>query len=450
MLRKKLHSLSVLGNKTALACIVLVASPLVWYSTVLIALMNVVGSVGAVTAIDSTSKILIWSLHFSGLILSALVGAKVARKFPRIKFLTVWMIIGIVMSLSLLAVSTSSIPLLCLLAILLGVSFGIGMPACMSYYSDYIAVENRGRVSGIAMLVSGIGIFVLGYLPTESSLVLGLGLAGWRLGSLLIFLYLKSPIVVESKKGIVSYKSIVSQRSFLTYYVPWIMFSFVNYLTAPIETSFAGDSTEIGILIKTVFLAIFAVLGGFFFDSIGRKRVAIAGFTVLGLSAAALGLSPSGIFGLYFSAALEGTAWGFLLVLFLLTLWGDLSQAMPSDKFYAIGVAPYFFSKFLELTIGGYIASNVQSYALFPFVSFFLFLAVLPLVYAPETLPEKVMKDRELKSYLETEQKIVQKETEKNQKQEASMAEKENEESKEEPKESPEDEEARKLAEKYY
>jgi len=42
-----------------------------------------------------------------------------------------------------------------------------------------------------------------------------------------------------------------------------------------------------------------------------------------------------------------------------------------------------------------------------------LFLAIIPLLYAPETLPEKSMKDRELKNYLETAQKFAQKETEK-------------------------------------
>jgi hypothetical protein len=42
----------------------------------------------------------------------------------------------------------------------------------------------------------------------------------------------------------------------------------------------------------------------------------------------------------------------------------------------------------------------------FSFASFFLFLAVIPLMYAPETLPEKTIKDRELKSYLEKAQKV--------------------------------------------
>jgi hypothetical protein len=93
------------------------------------------------------------------------------------------------------------------------------------------------------------------------------------------------------------------------------------------------------------------------------------------------------------------------------TIWGDLSPDAPSDKYYAVGVLPFFASKFLDVAIGGYVADAVQGYtsALFSFVAFFLFLAVLPLVYAPETLPEKIVQDRELKSYIEKAQMTKEK-----------------------------------------
>jgi hypothetical protein len=38
-----------------------------------------------------------------------------------------------------------------------------------------------------------------------------------------------------------------------------------------------------------------------------------------------------------------------------------------------------------------------------------LFLAVLPLLYAPETLPEKKIRDKELKSYIEKAKKAKEK-----------------------------------------
>ena len=62
-------------------------------------------------------------------------------------------------------------------------------------------------------------------------------------------------------------------------------------------------------------------------------------------------------------------------------------------------------------TIGGTISSAFapsssggspgNSSPLFAFGAIFLFFAVLPLMYAPETLPEKSLKDRDLKSYVE-------------------------------------------------
>ena len=76
---------------------------------------------------------------------------------------------------------------------------------------------------------------------------------------------------------------------------------------------------------------------------------------------------------------------------------------------------PFFISKYLQLILGNYVTSGILPEALFSFIAFFLFLAVLPLVYAPETLPAKTMKDRELKNYIEKAKKIAQKEEEKEQ-----------------------------------
>jgi hypothetical protein len=123
---------------------------------------------------------------------------------------------------------------------------------------------------------------------------------------------------------------------------------------------------------------------------------------------ALLGVFPTGDFSLYASAMLEGASWGLLLDLFIITLWGDLGGYLASDKIYALGVMPFFLSKFLAVTMGTYIAASVSTTALFPFTALFLFLAVLPLFYAPETLPEKVMKDRDLKSYVDKAMKKVQ------------------------------------------
>jgi MFS family permease len=256
------------------------------------------------------------------------------------------------------------------------------------------------------MLLTGVGIFLFANLPIPTNALLGTALAIWRLSSILIFHYAKPRINVKVKVEDASYRKLIREQSFLTYFVPWVMFSLVNYLVAPLEPN-SGEANSLMLLAQVSFMAVFAVAGGFLIDRIGRKRIAIAGFTMLGLALAILGF-PTGNFGLYSSAMLEGTAWGLLLDLFIITLWGDLGTNVKSDKIYALGVMPFFLSKFLGLTMGQYIAQFMPTTSLFSFTAFFLFLAVLPLFYAPETLPEKVMKDRDLKSYVEKAMKKVE------------------------------------------
>jgi hypothetical protein len=89
-----------------------------------------------------------------------------------------------------------------------------------------------------------------------------------------------------------------------------------------------------------------------------------------------------------------------------------------------------------------------NAYAVFSFTAFFLFIAVLPLVYAPETLPEKIMHQRELKKYLEKAQKIAAK-AEQNE-DESKQCENNDEKDSVEFRVPEDDEKACELAEKYY
>jgi Sec-independent protein translocase protein TatA len=85
----------------------------------------------------------------------------------------------------------------------------------------------------------------------------------------------------------------------------------------------------------------------------------------------------------------------------------------------------------------------------FSLAGFFLFLAILPLLYAPETLSETTMKDRELKNYI----KKAQKEVAKAQNKEDESNECENKDEKDSVEftvNQEDDEQARELAEKYY
>jgi MFS family permease len=454
-------SLSRIETGTAFRSVMLVVNPLVWYYAAGFYLQNVLSEMSSNHILVGSDTTLIWSVHFAGIIFSALAGTLLSKKIATDRFLLIWMILGVISPLSLLAINTSSLLITCSIVLFLGVSLGLGMPACMGYYTNSIPIENRGRVSGVVMGFTAIGIVAFTLFPSTNPLLLATVLAGWRLASLLVFRGFKPQAIPTSNKENPSYKRVLSQPSFVLYLIPWVMFSLVNYLAGPVQSKIVEpDAAVLMSAIQNVMMGVFAFVGGFLLDLVGRKRIAIAGFVMLGIDAAALGMFPKELLANYFSATIDGIAWGFLWVIFIVTIWGDLSNHENSSKYYAIGVLPFFLSKFLALTVGNDMSSSILKVTgengLFSFLAFFLFLAVLPLIYAPETLPEKVMKDRDLKSYLEKAKKKV-KEAEKIIKPEPApktVAEKPKEDFIEfeiKPSENgKEDEEAARLAEKYY
>jgi accessory gene regulator protein AgrB len=89
-------------------------------------------------------------------------------------------------------------------------------------------------------------------------------------------------------------------------------------------------------------------------------------------------------------------------------LWGDLGQPSGRERYYAIGTIPFFIAGILELVVGPYV-SLIPPEAAFSLAAFFLFLAILPLLYAPETLPEKKIHERELRQYVEKAKRVKKK-----------------------------------------
>jgi MFS family permease len=158
---------------------------------------------------------------------------------------------------------------------------------------------------------------------------------------------------------------------------------------------------------------IFALIGGLFADWIGRKKVIVFGFIAMGLAYAALGVAPKAPFSWYFYIAIDGIAWGIFLVLFVLVVWGDLSSSIECrEKYYAIGSIPFFIAYLMQYFVQPYISSiQIGSFeASFSFASLFLFIAVLPLIYAPETLPEKKIQERQIRKYAEEARKLAKRE----------------------------------------
>lgn len=404
MLSKKFPRLS--GNNT-LFSIILIVNAFVWLfsaSTILREIVNI-------AAFSDYQVFTIWSVNFCGAVGSIIVGAFLAGKFhQQMRFLLFWILFGIFSSFAPIFMDLTAINNVLAMSALFSVSLGLGLPVCMTKFADYTVVENRARLGGITFLFIMVFGALISNLITENIVTSSLVLVCWRGLALAAFFITNSDEKHAKKRLDISFISLLQERHFVLYIVPWTMFSLVNYLSTSIGIIIHGEDVMYFLLfIGQILTGVFAIVGGFLSDIIGRKRITIVGFILLGLGYAVLGIYPFNTFCLYFYSIVDGIAWGIFYVIFFFTIWGDLAYGKPSEKYYALGSLPFLLSNFLRLTAGPFIANAISPYAIFSFAAFFLFLAVLPLMYAPETLPEKKIKERELKKYIEKAKKVREK-----------------------------------------
>jgi MFS family permease len=162
-------------------------------------------------------------------------------------------------------------------------------------------------------------------------------------------------------------------------------------------------------LIEPMVGTFFILIAGFMCDWIGRKKIVLSGFVALGVAYAIIGFLPISDLSWYLYFIVDGGAWGIFYLTFVLILWGDLSQSGSGQYYYAIGSVPFFVSYFIPQFLTVPFFEDFTMYATFSLASFFLFVAVMPLVFAPETLPEKNMELRRLRKFAENAQKIKEK-----------------------------------------
>jgi len=232
----------------------------------------------------------------------------------------------------------------------------------------------------------------------------------WRMIGASLFLLTYRQKQVEQEPKVPSYLSILSRRDLIFYLVPWIMFCLLNWIESPLLTNLFGETYNLIGFVEVIIAGVSALVGGLIADFAGRKRVIIIGFIILGLGYAVLSLISGLRVSWYIYAALDGIAWGMFAAVFFMTLWGDLGGGNQKEKYYVVGGLPYLLGMFMSELVKPYIKVMPLTTA-FSLASFFLFLAVLPLMYAPETLPEKRIKERELKGYVEKAKKTKEKYT---------------------------------------
>jgi MFS family permease len=395
-----------LSARKTLSLAVVISTAFIWFFVSSMVLDQAASSIGYFEDLS------VLATNFGATAAAALLGASLSSKHGHVRFLKIWMLVGAVVSIAPLVIDMTNPVGIEFIAFLWGATLGFGMPAVMGYFTEETNVENRGRVGAIAFFATFVGIFLvssaqnpLGY--EIQVLILG----GVRIFGFLAFL-LQNHGETTMMKIAPSYLNIIQERSFLLYFSAWALFSLVNYVNVPIlNKHFGADFIDAYAVIEAIIMAVFALLGGILSDIVGRKVVVISGFIMLGLGYAALGAFPWSLVVWYFYTVVDGIAWGMLGVVFFMTLWADLAHEMSSMKYFALGGIPLLLSGFLQKLVGPDLAASVSVTAVFSLGSFFLFLAVLPLLYAPETLPERNIKKRELKSYIEKAKRTKEKYT---------------------------------------
>jgi len=394
----------LLRDKTALRAtapsILLVLNSFVWWIFISAIFNSTVNDLNLL----ETQKLYLFITFYVGIGVAAIVGSKL---FPRTrtKSLYVWLFIGTIATFLLTAVSSETLLIDILLTFFLGTSIGIGLPSCLSYFADSTSVKNRGFVGGIIWSIVGVTALIFAFLVNmlgHSEAIIALTM--WRLFGCFAFIVLSRKHATPATQKAPSFLELIRKREILLYLFPWVMFCFINFAELPIlEREFGADFVFVQ-LAESVFVGIVAVVGGFIADIAGRKRVVIAGFVMLGIEYAALSAFSISPATLYLFLIFDGITWGLLVSVFLTVIWGDLGENFEKEKYYMLGGLPYLLANFLYIVIKPY-AGDIPSPTAFSFASFFLFLAVLPLMYAPETLPEKTIRERELKNYIEKAQK---------------------------------------------
>jgi hypothetical protein len=376
----------------------------VWYSL----LYAIFPDFALAFQMSSIEKSITIGLFFVGIALSAFLGARWHMRSVGHLF-SFWLTTGIISTLSLTQMA-DFLPLTAFAtASLLGISIGLGIPSCLAYFCEFTSPENRGVLGGLVWSASGFLILAL------SAMFSGLSvgskffvLALWRgLGLVAPVLLIKEE--ERQDRLAPSYSAILMDKSFTLYLLPWIMFCLVNWTEAPIVENLLGqDFFSTVIFIQFALIGFFAFLGGFFSDRVGRKPLIIIGFIILGVEYALLGLFSNISATRYLYICLDSLVWGLFAAVFFMALWGDLAEERGKERFYLLGGLPYLLAGYLSILVEPYVA-QIPINAAFSLASFFLFLAVLPLLYAHETLPEKTIKERELKSYVEKAKKTKKK-----------------------------------------
>jgi MFS family permease len=333
--------------------------------------------------------------------ISAMIGSRLNNKIARRRLLELWIILGVFFTALFAVFQDYTVYLV--LDIALGLSFGVGFPASMAQIVEWTVIEERARVFGIALLVtfvySSVLALTLSYVPLSIMELIVLGVVLRAISMIPVRLHPSE----QAPRTRPSWGNVFRTQGFILYLLPWIMFLLANGVLSLIESwlrdIYAFQSVVLmGLGLQYLSVSLSAYLSGVIGDRYGRKRALIPGLILLGVSYALFSFVTSPTTYLFIKLV-TGIAWGFIVTNMLTTL-GDLAALNRSEQFYAIGgIAPLILS-YLFQGLTSILNISIDPGFLSSLLSITLFVSVVPLVYAPETLPIDKMRIRRIREYI--------------------------------------------------
>lgn len=358
------------------------------------------------------------ALFLIAIALSAIIGSMICKRWKCNRFLSFWVLFGVLTTIAFAVFKGPTVSLL--LSALAGISFGIGFPSCLAFIADSTAVEERARVSGFTMLITFISIPVVGGVLNAVSVQLGLTaaffvLAAFRATS---FFALFTETCEISPPKIKTWSTVFTTRGFGLYLLSWLMYMaasstvvFVSNWLPDVPKPQITDLENIALALQSLGVAFAALLSGFAADRFGRKNVITFGLASLGIAYMAYGLTRDPIAYL-FAQLFFGASYGIMFSVFFITVIGDFGSIGSRERYYAAG-SIFLFAYFASQLLSGMFIIEDATVVAF-LLGMALFVAILPIQNAPETLPREKIRSRRFREHLKKVRELVEEEESRN------------------------------------
>lgn len=334
--------------------------------------------------------------------LSSVAGVIMFPKSRMKSVLVCWIIVDIATFLLPSLLGPRTYIELLIFAAMLGFSVGFGFPKCLTYFSNSTSIEERGRVGGAMIFLTYLLTPLL--LVATQSLASSMRLAtyaGWRALGLGAIPFIQVTDSDESLQNEATDRQQFTQRrEFLLYFIPWVTFSLINGIDTHVYGKFHSQETiETGLTLIHLSGSFCSILAGIALDFVGRRTSITFAMVILGLGFVALSFAQTSLVSWFFFSITTGVAWGVLSIAYILVLWGELGSREKREKYYAIGMIPFFLSQAVGYILSPML-SGFSSIQLFSTATLLNFLAVIPLLFAEEVLPSRTMEQRRMRDYI--------------------------------------------------